>query len=310
MTYPSSTYIDFYVDTSKFTNVNLSLNYYLDNNWNNASNNGIAILTSTDGFSNFSQAYRAAGMNRNTWSSVPITPILSNQNGNTGFRFFAWGAATGGTIQSVFLDHIVLTGCGIPRPKISKAFSPDPISVGGISTLTFTLSNNYNISLTGVNFTDDLPAGLVVAAAPNLTNTCGGTWANGSATQLSLSGASIPARIASQAVEGSCTVSVDVTATTPGSHPNISGFISAQYVSGTTQNITNNTSTGYATANLSAVQPLMISKIFAPNPILTGATSTLTFTIINPNQNDTSVGVAFADTFPPGLTNTNPANNE
>ena len=83
-----------------------------------------------------------------------------------------------------------------------------------------------------------------------------------------------------------------VTATTAGPHANVSGFISS------TQSGINTTSTGYATASLTAILPPSIDKAFAANPILAGGISTLTFTITNPNQNDALTGVAFTDTFP------------
>ena len=45
--------------------------------------------------------------------------------------------------------------------------------MGGTSTLTFTLTNGAgNPAQAGINFTDTLPANVVVAAAPNVTTTC------------------------------------------------------------------------------------------------------------------------------------------
>ena len=52
-------------------------------------------------------------------------------------------------------------------PTIAKAFAPLAILVNGTTTLTFTLNNpNAGTALSGVGFTDTLPAGLVVAT-PN-----------------------------------------------------------------------------------------------------------------------------------------------
>src|SRR5262249_38392582 len=50
----------------------------------------------------------------------------------------------------------------------------------------------------------------------------------------------------------------------------------------------------------SAVSPT-IAKSFVPSSILVGATSSLTFTITNPNASTALTGVAFGDTFPAGL---------
>ena len=80
-------------------------------------------------------------------------------------------------------------------PTISEAFNPFviPLRTGGtippISTLTFTLTNPNSVGdFTGLGFSDSL-TGMVVAASPVLTNTCGGTWAPASGdTLLTLTG--------------------------------------------------------------------------------------------------------------------------
>src|SRR5262249_45273545 len=46
-------------------------------------------------------------------------------------------------------------------PTVSKAFSPTTIPLNGVSTITLTLTNpNAGVTLTGVNFSDNFPAGL------------------------------------------------------------------------------------------------------------------------------------------------------
>jgi len=121
---------------------------------------------------------------------------------------------------------------------IVKRFIPDPTSAGGVSTLTFTISNpNPNNALSGVGFGDTLPtspAAMVVAPAPNATTSgCGSPTFAPSAgdAALSFSGGSI-------AAGGTCTVSVDITAPSAGTYPNTSGNVShginAATVSGNT----------------------------------------------------------------------------
>src|SRR5205085_4950626 len=89
---------------------------------------------------------------------------------------------------------------------------------------------------------------------------------------------------------GSCTATVNITATTPGPHTNVTGTLS------TTEGGTNTSS--IASSTLTALVTPTMTAQFAPNAVLAGGISTLTFTIANPNQNDAVTGVAFSDTFP------------
>lgn len=61
-------------------------------------------------------------------------------------------------------------------PTGSKSFSPSPSYVGLPTRLTITLSNpNSNRNMPLTSFTDSLPAGMVVAPAPNASASCSGT---------------------------------------------------------------------------------------------------------------------------------------
>ena len=103
-------------------------------------------------------------------------------------------------------------------PTLGKAFSPATINAGGVSTLTVTLSNPDPAvaTLTGP-LVDTLPSGVVIAPTPNASTTCGGSGAPvaaaGSSTVTLPAGRSIP-------VNGSCTLTVDVTSGVGGSHVN------------------------------------------------------------------------------------------
>ena len=93
------------------------------------------------------------------------------------------------------------------RPTFSKAFAQDTILTGQMTTLTFTIDNSLNgDAVSNINFSDNLPQGMVIAASPNITNSCAvGTVIGlvGSAS-FSVSNASILAN-------STCTYSVDVT---------------------------------------------------------------------------------------------------
>src|ERR1051326_8495644 len=59
--------------------------------------------------------------------------------------------------------------------NVTQSFGATKIPLNGTTSLTINISNpNTNISLTGLSFTDNLPAGLVVATPNGLTNSCGG----------------------------------------------------------------------------------------------------------------------------------------
>ncbi len=108
----------------------------------------------------------------------------------------------------------------IVPPVIDKGFAPDPIVTGGISTLTFTITNpNQNDALSGVTFTDVFPVapGAMTVAAPlTTTNTCGGSLLDSGGGALAASDVGIQLAGGTIAGGGSCTVSVNVTATTTG----------------------------------------------------------------------------------------------
>lgn len=109
--------------------------------------------------------------------------------------------------------------------NFSKAFSPATVPANGVSTLTFTINNPNLTAVSGYNFTDNLPAGLVVANPPNAsTSGCGTpTFApTAGATSVSFGN---PTR-GSIAGNSNCTISVNVTAATNGSYVNGSSVVS------------------------------------------------------------------------------------
>ncbi len=222
--------------------------------------------------------------------SVDVSTI-ANSNGETYFYLVAYNAAgnSGGT-NWIGINNISLSGCP-PSQTIEKSFSPDPILVGGTSTLTFTLKNYTAGSISNVAFSDTLPTGLQVSSTPNITSTCGAMPSIVAPSTISFSGGTIPPLTATPG-SGTCQISVDVTATGAGTFPNTSGYLS----------ITGINLDSKAVDTLTVLDPPVISKTFSPNPIYAGMTSTLTFNIQNPNSDTPLSGVAFTDTFPANLT--------
>src|SRR5262252_3180870 len=60
-------------------------------------------------------------------------------------------------------------------PTIAKAYGAVSVALNGNTSLTFHLANpNTAASLSGIGFSDTLPAGQVVSTPNGLTGTCGG----------------------------------------------------------------------------------------------------------------------------------------
>ncbi|MGH9763217.1 MAG: beta strand repeat-containing protein, partial [Blastocatellia bacterium] len=210
--------------------------------------------------------------------SVDITATTVGVKNNT------TGAVTsteGGTGTTANASITVLA-----PPSISKAFGAANISPGGTTTLTFTITNsNPANQLLGVAFTDALPSGLQVAATPGASTSCGGTFApNPGDTTLTFSGGTV-------AAAGTCTIVVNVTGTTGGVKNNTTGNVTSANAG------TGNT----ATASITVASPPTLTKAFGVSMIPVGGTTSLTFTITNPNAAISLTNIAFTDTLPAGL---------
>jgi len=170
-------------------------------------------------------------------------------------------------------------------PGFSKVFAPNLIASNAISTLTFDINNSSNaFATTALAFTDNLPSGMMVAAVPNITNTCSGSvTAVAQSSQISLTGGSVSAY-------GSCSISINVTAAASGTYNNSSGALQTQYGNGQS-----------ASASLTVAAAPLFSKAFAPATIIPDTTSTLTFTIDNSGASLNATSLDFTDVFPSGL---------
>ena len=107
-------------------------------------------------------------------------------------------------------------------PTIAKSFGTGALVVNGVTTLSFTLTNPNGTVLTGVGFTDPLPAGLIVTSPNGLTGSCG----NGVITATAGSG-SVSLTGATLAANASCTFAVNVTATSTGQKNNVTGAVTS-----------------------------------------------------------------------------------
>jgi uncharacterized repeat protein (TIGR01451 family) len=238
----------------------------------------------------------ASGGNRITLAGATIAP-----NGTCTFSVIVTGATpglksnitsavtsteggTGGT-ASAFLVVVAPPAAG--PPTIAKTFGATSIEVNGTTTLTFTLTNpNAGSALSGVGFTDPLPAGLIVAGGASAA--CGGTLTMSGGNTIALAGATI-------APIGTCTFPVTVTGTTAGVKNNTTSAVAS--IEGGTG--------GAASARLTVTagaEPPSIAKDFGSSTIALNETTTLTFMLTNPAGNaEALTGVAFTDILPEGL---------
>ncbi len=226
-------------------------------------------------------------------------------NGTAGFTINATAADTGSVTNYASVDPTggtnppapgatcaPATSCGgattsaYAPPSIAKAFGAASIPLNGITSLDFTITNpNASLALSGLAFTDTLPAGLVVATPNGLANSCNGTaTATAGSTSVDLSAGTL-------AAGASCTVTVDVLGSASGVQNNSVTVTS-------TEGGTGNTST----ATITVIAPPTISKVFGAASIPLNGSTSLSFTVSNPNTTNSLSGVSVTDTLPAGLT--------
>ncbi|MFK3835008.1 GEVED domain-containing protein [Microbacterium sp. NPDC087868] len=153
--------------------------------------------------------------------SVPAAPVSVGTYTSNGSILFSGSSVgirmtnangSGGGNDAAFDDIRILD----VTPQLDKSFSPTTQFVDGVSTLTFTVTNTSELaSKVGWGFTDELPAGLTVAPAPNLGGTCVATRAAApGSTTFTVSNGSLATN------QASCTITVDVTSGATGSFTN------------------------------------------------------------------------------------------
>jgi uncharacterized repeat protein (TIGR01451 family) len=208
--------------------------------------------------------------------AVNVTGIAAGLQNNTTSNVTSTEGGTGGTASASVTV--------VAPPSIAKVFNPSTIALNATTSLTFTITNPAanTVALAGVAFTDTLPTGLTVANAS--ATVCGGTLTTTAPTGISLTGATI-------AVNSQCQFSVTVTGAASGQYTNTTGSVTS------TNGGTGNT----ASANLTVATPPSITKVFGAAQIPLEGTTSLTFTIQNPNSNLTLTGLAFTDNLPAGL---------
>lgn len=160
------------------------------------SNNGVNTATGTGGSGSTSNAGNVS--------------FVFGQSGVNSFTFTYRNSApntAGSHLQAASIHDISF----FVAPTVDKVFSPNVITSGGVSTLTITLSNNEATNaILSADLIDTLPAGMIIASPANIGGSCPG------ATNAPVGGNAITYPNGSVIPTGSCTISVDVTSTTPG----------------------------------------------------------------------------------------------
>jgi LPXTG-site transpeptidase (sortase) family protein len=171
-----------------------------------------------------------------------------------------------------------------------KGFNPLTVFGGSASTMSVQLINPQNVPLTGIAFSDNMPAGMIIANPANpAVGTCGGAIAGApGAGSFSFSGGSLPAN-------GTCTLTLSITMTVNG---NLTNTIPAGAVT-TLQGASNPQP---AAASLTNLPGASVSKVFSPNPIAAGLNnfSLLTITVQNTGTIPLD-GMGLSDTLPGNL---------
>ena len=241
---------------------------------------GGGTITGTQGANVISLSGATLAASASCTFSVNVTGIAAGQMNNMTGAVRSTEGGTGGTASASVIVEA--------PPVIAKAFSPTTVVPNSVSTLTFTITNPAvnTLAQTGLAFTDTLPAGLVVATPNGLSNSCGGTaTATAGSGSITLTGGSL-------AVNTSCTILVNVTGPLPGLFTNTTGAVTS------TNGGTGNT----ATATLRLAYPPNITKGFGAATIPLNTSTSLTFTIQNPNTVVITLsGIAFTDNLPAGL---------
>ncbi len=132
------------------------------------------------------------------------------------------------------------------HPTIEKEFSPNSLAAGETSTLTFTLTNpntQTNLTLNGLNFTDNFPAGVEIATTPNIGGTCNSNNVLATHFTPNLAAGNTQVNLVSGsgyslAEDTDCTITVDVTPVTVATFVNVSGNIGSTETGAGTDNAT------------------------------------------------------------------------
>lgn len=197
-----------------------------------------------------------------------------------------------GTLQTTAVGNVApatATLTVLTPPTITKAFAAPNIGLDATTALNLTVTNpNTTTALSGIAFTDTLPAGLT--AVNGTTATCGGSLVITGTNLLTFTGGTL-------AANSSCVITTNITGTTAGVKSNTTTAVTASGPIALTGAVSNTTSVTVSAA------PTIANSFAAANVTLNESVNA-SFLIANPNTTALS-GIAFTDTLPAGLSATN-----
>ena len=215
------------------------------------------------------------------------------------------GGQAGNTIDNIIerFDDIDPSGDDLQEsitvlqlPTITKSFAESSI-VAGSSTMLSIILGNPNTEAIQINnggFTDTLPTEIAVAATPAIGGSCTTASVTASGNTITYAdGAEIPA--------GGCTITLAVTASTPGT------FTNQIAIGGLMTNAGANAAAASADLTITAQAPTL-SKSFLPADIMPGGVARLTLTLANANAVAATLNTALVDNLPAGMTVANTPN--
>lgn len=207
-------------------------------------------------------------------NTIPANALTDTQN------------VTNAAAASANLTINMLAGGGSGM-NLSKSFSPTAIAPGAASVLTIQITNSAGVAVSSLSMSDTLPSGVVIAATPNITNTCtsGAVTAPAGGTGISLSGATL-------GIGSNCQVTVRVTGNTPNTYTNtipVGNITTAQ----------GNSNSSAATANLTILDAVTVTKAFSPSNIVPGGRARLTISLSN-SLTTPITNTAITDNLPTG----------
>ena len=178
-------------------------------------------------------------------------------------------------------------------PSLAKGFSPSTGGLGSTAVLTIRILNNNadSVTLTGVNLTDTLPTGMVVASTPGTGFT--GAGCTGAAPSATAGGSTVTLSNATVNAGATCVIKVNV-------RSNAAGNVVNTLPAGALTSLQGATNLGPTSATLVATgkADLYVTKQrTSPAPIVAG--NSVTYSVVVGNKGpDAVAGATFVDAKP------------